>query len=351
MIIDSFICRQCLIVWRPSASAWVFRVRVVWKRVGRLFQNSAKWERYWRRNTTMPHRFASATETGAKYDHSSVKQRQLNEKSFKEIWCILKPRQTTAIKIGLWAFLERRRECAKWIRWEPTTAALCAANEATIQCIPQSRDDAGVTLTGAAMCCVTSAWRTRGWRSANNNARTSTPWHKVLVSIIIFIAIPMWTKCVSHVALVYRGCWNTSWKDFLTYQDSFLSCCAYILYLKDWAGGLKDRTRNTFTFSESLLDYIYMCTIFFVDRLQNSPYFSARVGLNAARKGSGTSVKITSGIGGKRWKYSFLASCEARARIIGASRLSIHASCTISWEKERLFRSLSRWSPGEIVEK
>ena len=48
-------------------------------------------------------------------------------------------------------------------------------------------------------------------------------------------------------------------------------------------------------------------------RLQNSPYFSARVGLNVARKGSGTSVKITSGIGERR-----------------ASR-----------EKERLFCSLS----------
>ena len=39
-------------------------------------------------------------------------------------------------------------------------------------------------------------------------------------------------------------------------------------------------------------------------RLQNSPYFySASVGLNAARKGSGTSVNITSGIGERSWQY------------------------------------------------
>ena len=49
------------------------------------------------------------------------------------------------------------------------------------------------------------------------------------------------------------------------------------------------------------------------NRLQNSPYFSARVGLNLARKGSGTSMKIMKGIGERR---------------------------TISWEKERLFCSL-----------
>ena len=35
-------------------------------------------------------------------------------------------------------------------------------------------------------------------------------------------------------------------------------------------------------------------------RLQNSPYFSASVGLIAARKESGTSVKITSGIGERK---------------------------------------------------
>ena len=41
-------------------------------------------------------------------------------------------------------------------------------------------------------------------------------------------------------------------------------------------------------------------------RLQNSPYFSARVGLNLARKGSGTSVKITRGIGEKSKELAFI---------------------------------------------
>ena len=39
-------------------------------------------------------------------------------------------------------------------------------------------------------------------------------------------------------------------------------------------------------------------------RVQNSPYFSGRVGLNVTRKGSGTSVKITT------------PQCEARANLV-----------------------------------
>ena len=59
--------------------------------------------------------------------------------------------------------------------------------------------------------------------------------------------------------------------------------------------------------------------IYLTHRLQHSPYFSASVGMKVARKGSGTSVNITSGIGER----------DSRSRVdyrVGASRLSILAS-------------------------